>query len=68
MVVASEVMDEDAGWRALESGQLLHVDGDLNCNVVDALKGAPAHPLTLADLGVKAAASQHESGQSARQP
>ena len=30
VVVASERMDEDAGWRALEPGELLHVDPDLN--------------------------------------
>ena len=29
VVVASEPMDEDPGWRALQSGELLHVDPDL---------------------------------------
>jgi glutamine amidotransferase len=58
VVVASERMDEDPGWRALESGELLHVDGDLRATITQPLDRAPAHPLTLADLGVKAAASQ----------
>jgi predicted glutamine amidotransferase len=58
VVVASEPMDEDAGWRALQSGELLHVDADLNARVTRPLSGPPAHQLTLADLGDKAAASQ----------
>ena len=64
VIVASEVMDEDAGWRALEPGELLHVDADLRAKVVKALEGPPAHLLTLQDLG-QAAASQAEpaSGQ-----
>jgi glutamine amidotransferase len=64
VVVASEVMDEDSGWRALEPGELLHVDGDLGVSVVRALDGAPAHQLSLADLGV-AAASQKEPASAA---
>ncbi len=58
VVVATERMDEDTGWRALESGELLHVDGDLGVSTRRVLDSPPAHPLTLADLGVKAAASQ----------
>ena len=58
VVVASERMDEDAGWRGLESGELLHVDPDLHVTSTVALKEPPAHPLTLADLDSKAAASQ----------
>lgn len=64
VVVASEVMDEEPGWRGLESGELLHVDADLHCRVEKALSEAPARQLTLADLGATAAASQHEPGQS----
>src|SRR5262249_60707580 len=30
VVIASERMDEDPGWRLLEPGALGHVDGDLN--------------------------------------
>ncbi len=58
VVVASERMDEDPGWRALESGELLHVDPDLNVTITRPLDRAPAHQLTLADLQGKAAASQ----------
>jgi predicted glutamine amidotransferase len=58
VVVASERMDEDPGWRALASGELLHVGPDLNVTITRPLTKAPAHQLTLADLGHKAAASQ----------
>ncbi len=58
VVVATEPMDEDPGWRALEPGQLLHVDENLNLDLRTALPDPPAHPLTLADLDPRAAASQ----------
>jgi glutamine amidotransferase len=58
VVVASEAMDEDPGWRALKPGELLHVDAQLNCSIERVLDKPPAHQLTLADLGGKAAASQ----------
>ena len=61
-VVASEVMDEDAGWRALSPGELIHVGPDLSVSSTTVLDQAPAHQLTLADLGDKAAASQAPSG------
>jgi predicted glutamine amidotransferase len=61
VVVASERMDEDPGWRALDSGELLHVDPDLNVTITRPLTEPPARQLTLADLGVKAAASQAPS-------
>jgi glutamine amidotransferase len=63
VVVASEPMDDDPGWRALESGQLLHVDGELNARIQTILPDPPAHQLTLADLDPKAAASQQKTGQ-----
>jgi glutamine amidotransferase len=58
VVVATEKMDEDPGWRPLASGELLHVDGDLGVTRRRVLDRPPAHPLTLADLGAQAAASQ----------
>jgi len=58
VVVATEPMDEDAGWRELHSGQLLHIDPDLKVSRRRLLEAAPAHPLTLADLDPRAAASQ----------
>jgi glutamine amidotransferase len=58
VVVASEPMDEDPSWRALGSGELLHVDGQLATTVELVLEHPPAHRLTLADLDARAAASQ----------
>ncbi|MEA2302977.1 MAG: hypothetical protein QOH43_257 [Solirubrobacteraceae bacterium] len=58
VVVASERMDEDAGWRAIESGHLLHVDADLQVRSTQVLHAPPRHRLTLADLDPGAAASQ----------
>jgi predicted glutamine amidotransferase len=58
VVVATEPMDEDAGWRNLGSGDLVHADADLNVDVTAVLKHPPEQQLTLADLGEKAAASQ----------
>jgi predicted glutamine amidotransferase len=58
VVVASEEMDEDTGWRELRSGELLHVDPDLNVEITTVLDRPPAHQLTLEDLDPKAAESQ----------
>jgi glutamine amidotransferase len=58
VVVASEPMDEDPGWRALEPGELLHVAADLEVTITRPLADPPARQLTLADLGDRAAASQ----------
>jgi predicted glutamine amidotransferase len=58
VVVATEPMDDDPGWRALGSGQLLHVDAQLQPTVTTIVDGAPAHPLTVADLTGRAASSQ----------
>jgi predicted glutamine amidotransferase len=58
VVVASERMDGDPHWRALQSGELLHVDHDLRVSSRTILHGPPARPLTLADLDARARASQ----------
>ncbi|HEX3977372.1 MAG TPA: class II glutamine amidotransferase [Solirubrobacteraceae bacterium] len=58
VVVATERMDDDPAWVPLGSGELLHVDADLSVTRRQVLDGPPAHPLTLQDLGAKAAASQ----------
>jgi predicted glutamine amidotransferase len=58
VVVASEQMDEDPGWRALEPGELLHVDGRLGSTIEEVLPEPPAQQLTLSDLTGKAARSQ----------
>ncbi len=65
VIVASERMDEDPGWRELQSGELLHVGADLRVTITRALDRPPAHQLTLADLGGKAAASQAPAQQHA---
>jgi glutamine amidotransferase len=58
VVVATERMDDDPAWTPLGSGELLHVDADLRVTRRRVLDAPPAHPLTLADLGDTAAASQ----------
>jgi predicted glutamine amidotransferase len=63
VVVASEPMDEDPGWHALRSGELLHVDPDVRVTITRPLDRPPARQLTLADLGDKAAASQAPAAQ-----
>ncbi len=62
VVVASEPLDDDPGWRALESGQLLHVDADLQVSIATVIARPPARVLTLADLDPRAAASQQATG------
>jgi predicted glutamine amidotransferase len=65
VVVATEPMDEDPGWGLLAGGELLHVDGKLRVQRHRVLDGPPAHPLTLADLDPRAAASQGGAAQRA---
>src|SRR5205807_2654079 len=62
VVVASEPMDEDSGWHELSSGELLHVDADLNVHVTTVLDRPPPQQLTLADLDPKAAESHRGAG------
>jgi glutamine amidotransferase len=58
VVVASERMDEDPGWRPLWSGELLRIDQRLRMESTIILPDAPRHPLDLETLGSQAAASQ----------
>jgi glutamine amidotransferase len=58
VVIASEPMDEDPGWRQLRSGELLHVDPQLRVTSTIVIDHPPRHPLTLADLEPEAAAAQ----------
>ena len=62
VVVASEPMDADPGWRPLSSGELLHVDHELHVSSAIVIDQPPRHPLTLADLAPKAASSQTAHG------
>jgi glutamine amidotransferase len=58
VVVASEVMDDDPGWRELRSGELVHVSADLEVSSMIVRDASPAHPLSLADLEGRARQSQ----------
>jgi glutamine amidotransferase len=58
VVIASEPMDADPGWRAVEPGELLCIDHDLAVSSRRILDGPPARPLTLDDLDPRARASQ----------
>jgi predicted glutamine amidotransferase len=61
VVVASERMDEDASWTEVAPGELIHVGPDLAVDRRQILDGPPAHPLTLAELDPRAAASQRSA-------
>ncbi|MFJ4651260.1 class II glutamine amidotransferase [Nocardia sp. NPDC088792] len=58
VVIASERMDSDPGWRELGSGELLHVDADRRVDSTVIRDSPPKNLLSLADLGAHAAASQ----------
>jgi predicted glutamine amidotransferase len=58
VVLATEPMDEDPGWRQLQPGELLHVDPALEVTATKVLDRPPARQLRLQDLGGRAAASQ----------
>lgn len=58
VIVASERMDEDPGWRALDPGELVHVPRTLEVESTVALPDPPAHQLGLDDLEGRAAAAQ----------
>jgi predicted glutamine amidotransferase len=58
VVVATERMDENPGWRELEPGELFRVAGDLRCSSTLPVADPPAHLLSLEDLDARAAASQ----------
>lgn len=58
VVVASERMDEDPGWRPIAPGELVHVRPGSSIERHQVLTAPPARLLTLADLHPTAAASQ----------
>jgi predicted glutamine amidotransferase len=60
-IVATEPMDEDAAWRLLDPGELVHVDAELKTTSATILDAPPKHLLTLADLDPRAASSQAEA-------
>ena len=63
VVVASEPMDGETGWRLMDSGELVHVARDLTITSNRPFPHAPRHLLTLADLSPTAAASQSPAAQ-----
>ncbi len=58
VVLATELLDQDPGWRALSSGELVHVTPALEVVRRTVIDGPPAHLLNLADLEARARASQ----------
>lgn len=62
VIFASEQMDEDDGWRMLESGELVHVDVDLQATSRVVCDEPPAQMVRLEDLEPRAAASQRDVG------
>ncbi|MFI2754240.1 class II glutamine amidotransferase [Cellulomonas sp. P22] len=58
VVIATEPMDDDPGWRLMGAGELLHVTEALEVHSSAPLPAQPTHPLTLKDLAPQAAASQ----------
>jgi len=59
VVIASERMDDDPGWRLLGPGELLHVSCTLEIKSSAPFPARPAHLLNVSDLDPAAAASQH---------
>lgn len=64
VVIASEPMDHDPRWRPLASGELVHVDADLNITSRIAFPEPPRHLLRPAELNPTARAAQREPARS----
>src|ERR1039457_1483075 len=58
VIIASERMDDDPGWRLLDPGELLHVSATLEIERTAPFPPEPAHLLRTSDLEPVAAASQ----------
>ncbi|MBT8161353.1 MULTISPECIES: class II glutamine amidotransferase [Arthrobacter] len=58
VLVATEPMDGNPGWHALDPGAFVHVGPDLEVEVTYPFPEAPARRLMLSDLSPSAAASQ----------
>lgn len=50
VVIASERLDDEPGWRLLEPGRLVHVDEDLRVTERLVLAEPPRHPLSVAEV------------------
>ncbi|MGZ4174200.1 MAG: class II glutamine amidotransferase [Solirubrobacteraceae bacterium] len=58
VVLASEKLDADPGWRLLRSGELLHVGPELGVSSEVVVERPPTQPLSLKDLSARARVSQ----------
>ena len=58
VVLASEKLDADPGWRLLRSGELLRIGPELGVSSEVVVDRPPAQPLSLKDLSARARASQ----------
>ena len=59
VLVATERMDDDPGWRLLESGELLHVNAHLGVDSSRPFPSLPRHVLDRGALDSATAAAQH---------
>jgi glutamine amidotransferase len=59
VIIASERMDDDPGWRLLDPGELLHVSSALEISSSAPFPPEPVHLLRVSDLDPQTAASQH---------
>jgi predicted glutamine amidotransferase len=59
VVVASEPMDEDPGWRPVAPGELVRVGPDLAVTRELILPDPPRHPMVLSGRAVESQAQEH---------
>jgi predicted glutamine amidotransferase len=59
VLFATEPLDEHPDWRPLDSGELVHVSGDLAVEAHPALTGGPAHPMEVSYLHAAAPGDAH---------
>jgi predicted glutamine amidotransferase len=59
VIIATERMDDDPGWRPIGPGEMLHIGPDLAIDRSTPFPAQPRHLLRPADLDPVAAASQH---------
>ena len=59
VIIATERIDDDPGWRLLDPGELLHLRSTLETSSTASFPAEPAYLLRVADLDPAAAASQH---------
>src|SRR5579884_85724 len=59
-VIASERMNTNAAWRLLQSGELVHIDSELNVTSTIAVDFPPAHMIDLAQMTKREKIAQGE--------